>query len=145
MKFMQDFRQPPMDAQGLRLTEPKRYKQFLDVALSYADTICMTYHGSFQDFQASPWAFLNESILGHEVTNHTPVTIGPPVCLIYFHIDRTTRAWLMGREHIYDFVCSGDAAWFDDFCLAKDGAVVFCSCTHEAFCSIHPALSHLLQ
>lgn len=143
MENIKDFRHPPMDAHGLHLTETNHYRRFIGLALDNADTICMTYHGSFNAFQGSEWGFLSGSVLRHEITDHTPVTKGPTVCLIYLKIDQTTRAWLKGKQHIYDFPSRG--AWFDDLCLVKNQEVVFSSCTHEAFCSVSRELSKLFQ
>lgn len=138
MKKIRDFKTKPVDADCLELTETKNYRRFLDKALTYADTICMTYNGDYQSFKKSEWAFLKNSITGHEITKITPVTKGPTVCLIYLRIDPTTTKWLKEKKHIYDFVTFDE--WFDDLCFVKNGELVFASCTHEEFCEISKEL-----
>lgn len=137
------FSEKPINAYFLNLTETKNYKRFIDIALKYADTICMTYNGGYKDFKESEWSFLNSSLIGYEITKHTAVTKGPTVCLIYLKIDSTTRSWLKQKRHIYDFIYYDE--WFDDLCLIKNKEVVFCSCTHEEFCYMNKDLAEILK
>lgn len=143
MKKIKYFQSEPINAYNLNLTDTKNYKRFINIALNYADTICMTYNGDYKEFKKSEWSFLKNSITGHEITNQTAVTKGPTVCLIYFRIDDNTIKWLKEKNHIYDFVYCDE--WFDDLCLVKNGEVVFCSCTHEEFCYINNELVKRLK
>lgn len=140
---IRDFSRKPINAYFLNHTNTQNYKKFINAAFKYADTVCMTYNGSFREFSQSEWAFLKDSVTGHEITNHTSVPKGPTVCLIYLKTDDTVRSWLMERDNIYDFIYYDE--WFDDLCFVKNGEVVFCSCTHEKFCHINKEWSENLE
>ena len=126
------------------LTDGKEYQRFLRVALNYADRICLSFDGGWKDFMASDWAFLATSAVDHEITSHSPVTVGPTVLLLYLKIDHMTVEWLKGKRHIYDFQ-STDSDCPEDLCLLKNGMLVFCSCTHERFCYMNEELAALLR
>jgi len=143
MEKVKDFSKKPVNAHFLELTETKNYKKFIDVALKYADTICMTYNGGYADFKKSEWGFLVDSVIEYEITKRTPVTEGVSVCLIYLKIDAVTYSWLKEKSNIYDFIYYDE--WFDDLCLVKNREIVFCSCTHEEFCYINKELTEKLQ
>lgn len=144
MQKIKNFSRQPMDACDFHLTEAKNYKRFLNKVFHYADTICMTYSGGYDDFKKSEWSFLNTSVIGYEMTNQTAVTQSHlTVCLIYCKIDPVTTKWLKEKDHIYDF--PGYEEWFDDLCFVKNGEVVFASCTHEAFCYINQELAERMR
>lgn len=144
MNQIKNFRAAPMNAYSFNLTNPKNYKNFINKALEYADTVCMTYNGSYDAFKKSEYAFLKESVIGHEMTNQTPVTTGNPwVCLIYLKTDYNTTKWLKEKNSIYDFVYYDE--WFCDLCFAKNGEIVFSSCTHEEFCYINNELAERIK
>ena len=132
----------PIDGDSFCLTNTTNYYKFLKVALNYADTICLTFCGGYKDFIELDRNSLAESLKGHKITNQTPVTIGPTVCLLYFRINSTMREWLNRRRQIYDFY--PDEEWLEDLCLLKDEQVIFASCTHEEFCYIDIKLAEML-
>ena len=129
------------------------YHRFLEFASGYADGFTLSFQKpGFKEgepeldvFQSSRWGYLTESIYDYECTTESPVTIGPPVLLLYFRFDDVTRKFLRERTDIYDFRGyeiknpnnkGWNFRWLGDLALIKEGKIFFISCTHERFCSI---------
>lgn len=144
MKMINDEQKNYLDAYIFNLMQTNNYRRFIDKALNYADIICMTYNKNDSDFKKSSWSFLKNSVIRYEMTKQTAVTKGLRVCLIYLKKDKITTKWLKEKNHIYDFICSGDE-WLDDLCLIKNDEIVFCSCTHEEFCYMSHDLAELIK
>lgn len=119
------------------------YQRFLDFALTYADgfTLCCQKLGfgkiplEPEEFPASPWGYLADSVYDCEQTSESPVTTGPQVLLLYFRFDDVTKKLLRERKNVYDFQ-GQDFLVLWDLAFLREGKIFFCSCTHERFCSI---------
>ena len=129
------------------LDAPAGWRRFLDFVLSYADGFCLSLYtecGPFrtlspEDFRASPWGFLADSVTDWEVTCDSPVTARSPMLLLYFRLDPVTGSFLREKGSVYDFPAAPlDRGFlcFDDLAFLRDGKIFFCSCSHEGFCSI---------
>lgn len=123
------------------------YRHFIKIALKYADCICLSYTDGLKDFYESEWSFLAKSIIEHEYTNKSPVTIGPTVLLLYLEINNVTKQWLWNKMHIFDFISHDieSSESLEDFCLIKDKELIFCSCTHEEFYFADKKLAELIE
>lgn len=141
MKKVKEYREDPIWCEE-ELTSIEGYQHFLKIALSYADTVCLSFGGGYRDFLESDYSVLEGSVFDHEITNVSPVTKGPTVCLLYLRIDKTVTKWLSSLKNIFDF--GVDAYDLDDLCLIKDGKLIFCSCTHEEFCYVNSELKNIL-
>ena len=136
-----------MKEEGIELEElenSESYQQFLKVALKHSDSVLMTYNKSKEKFDKSHWSFLKDSVIATEETRETAVTVGPAVLLICFRIDGVVTAWLKDKDNIYDFPQDGKE-WLDDLCFARNGEVIFASCTHEKFNYMSQELLKLLN
>lgn len=131
------------------------WQRFLDFALDYADGFCLSFYTdcgplrelSPEDFHASQWGFLYDSISDWEVTAESPVTARSPM-LLYFRLDPVTLPFLRGRHTVLDFPAARlDRGFlcFDDLAFLREGKIFFCSCTHEKFCSIDGNVARLYQ
>lgn len=125
------------------LTGRESYRRFLRKAFRYADQICLSCCGlDYEEFAASRWGALADSVTGYEYTVESPVTCGPEVLLLYLNINQVTAKWLLEKDNIYDFWETGpqQGTFLWDLCFVKNRELIFCSCTHERFCSISPEL-----
>lgn len=146
MKKIKNFNEKPIHAVWGALDNADDFRIFLKKVFKNADTICLTYNKDYNDFIKSEWSFLKDSIMDYEYTRETAVTIGPNVMLVYLKNNKTTREWLLGKNGISDFYPTVSASTrLDDLCFAKNGEVVFCSCTHEEFCCISEKFEALLE
>lgn len=143
---IRNYSEEPISANWDILCETDKFKEFLKKVFKYADTICFTYSKQYENFLKSEWSFLEDSIENYKSTNETFVTKGPYVTLIYLKIDKTTKEWLLGKSGIDSFLRRDyRKSVMEDLCFARNGEIVFTSCTHERFCDMNRDLAAYLE
>lgn len=146
MGRIRNYSEEPISVNWHILCETDKFRSFLKAVYKYADTICLTYNKPYESFLQSEWSFLADSIEYYKATNETLVTKGPYVTLLHFGIDKKTKEWLLNKSGIDDFLGTDyRKCCLEDLCFAKEGEVVFSSCTHERFCDMSKGLATYLE
>lgn len=103
----------------------REYRNFIGLALNYADMIGLSYSSDYSAFEESEkQSFLKDSVIRYEYDDRG-------VLLLYLKIDHITNGLLKAKRNLCDWHWTEDDDFLEDLRLFRSGETVLDTISHE--------------